>query len=213
MASEASSRERRAAKSETGRLETFADGVMAIAITLLILDVRVPPHAAGRLGAALLNQWPAYVGYVVSFLTVGIMWVNHHRMFTVIGRTDHWFLMLNVLFLMGVAFVPFPTTLVADALKAHGHPDLRIAALTYGATMVAMALLFNAVWLYASGRGNLLSADVDAEAERRKGRSYLIGPPSYLLATLLAFVSPAITLGAYAALAVFWMLPGSGPGA
>jgi len=79
--------------------------------------------------------------------------------------------------------------------------------------MVAMALLFNAVWLYASGRGDLLAADVDVEAERRKGRSYLIGPPVYLLATLLAFLSPAISLGAYAALAVFWMLPGSGPGA
>jgi len=130
MASQASSRERRASQSETARLETFADGVMAIAITLLILDVRVPPHAPGRLGAELLGQWPAYGGYAVSFLTIGIMWVNHHRMFTVIGRTDHWFLMLNVLFLLGVAFVPFPTALVADALKAHGHPDLRIAAIT-----------------------------------------------------------------------------------
>ena len=102
---------------DTSRLETFADGVFAIAITLLVLGIRIPA-ASDDLAKALAAQWPSFFAYVVSFLTIGIMWVNHHRMFTVNGRADHWFLMLNVLFLMGVAFVPFPTTVAPSAARS-----------------------------------------------------------------------------------------------
>src|SRR5207302_7293470 len=103
--------------SDTSRLETFADGVMAIAITLLILEVRVPHVAGARLGHELAHQWPSYAGYLVSFLTIGIIWVNHHHMFKLIERIDHGFLMLNVVFLIPIAFLPFPTALVADYIR------------------------------------------------------------------------------------------------
>jgi uncharacterized membrane protein len=100
---------------DTSRLETFADGVMAIAITLLILEIDVPHVGPGEsLAAALADQWPSYAGYVVSFLTIGIMWVNHHHMFKLIQRANHTFLVLNVIFLMVIAAVPRPTALVAD---------------------------------------------------------------------------------------------------
>src|SRR5438093_13582500 len=99
---------------DTGRLETFADGVMAIAITLLILEVRVPHVEARGLGAALARQWPSYAGFVVSFLTIGIIWVNHHHMFKLIARSTHAFLMLNVVFLMTICVLLWPTALVSD---------------------------------------------------------------------------------------------------
>jgi uncharacterized membrane protein len=99
---------------DTARLEMFADGVMAIAITLLILEVAVP-HVEGRsLASALARQWPSYVAFVVSFLTIGIIWVNHHHMFKLIARTNHAFLILNVLFLMTICILPWPTALLAD---------------------------------------------------------------------------------------------------
>src|SRR5438132_5145580 len=128
--------------SDTGRLETFADGVMAIAITLLILEVRVPlpPHRHPpellhwSLSSALAEQWPSYAGFVVSFLTLGVIWVNHHEMFKLIERATRGFLMLNVVFLMTISFLPFPTALVADYIR---NPDGRRAAtLVYGATMI-----------------------------------------------------------------------------
>jgi uncharacterized membrane protein len=93
----------------TARLETFSDGVIAIAITLLILEIKVPHPALGQsLADALAHEWPSYAAYVVSFLTIGIIWVNHHHMFTLIGRANHTFLMLNVVFLMFIAAIPFP---------------------------------------------------------------------------------------------------------
>ena len=101
---------------ETARIEAFSDGVFAIAITLLVLDLKVPRGMAeGRdLLAALVGQWPAYLAFVTSFATIGIMWINHHRMFTLIGRTDDGLLVLNGLLLLGVTFVPFPTGVLAE---------------------------------------------------------------------------------------------------
>src|SRR5207245_11552910 len=116
--------------SDTARLETFADGVIAIAITLLILDVKVP-HVAGTssLGHKLASQWPNFAGYAVSFITIGVVWVNHHHMFRLIERTNHAFLILNVLFLMAIAFIPWPTSLVATNM--HDPHGRTIAAARY----------------------------------------------------------------------------------
>jgi uncharacterized membrane protein len=195
--------------SDTARLETFADGVMAIAITLLILEVRVPQVPGARLSAALSRQWPSYAGYLVSFLTIGVIWVNHHHMFKLIERTNHAFLILNVVFLLTIAFLPWPTALVADYVR---DPSGRtLAAAVYGLTMVAVAVMFNVVWRYASGRGRLLLPGVDPVAIARSRRSYLSGPIGYAIATLLALANPFISLGIYAAFAVYWVLPGSGP--
>lgn len=189
----------------TARLETFSDGVIAIAITLLVLELKVPHAAEGQtLANALAEQWPSYAAYAVSFLTIGIMWVNHHHMFTLIERTDHRFLILNVIWLMTIAVVPWPTALVADQLR---EPDGRlVAALVYGGIMVAIAIMFSVVWRYAAKGNRLLDPNADRAAVERINRSYSLGPVSYLVAALLAFIEPRVSLGAYAAMAVFWSL-------
>jgi uncharacterized membrane protein len=196
--------------SDTGRLETFADGVMAIAITLLVLEIRVPTHEPGRLGHALLEEWPSYAAYVTSFLTIGVIWVNHHRMFKLIQRVTHSFLMLNVLFLMVVSFIPFPTALVAGAIKA--HDGVRAATFVYGGTMVLLAIMFNLVWGYASAGHRLLVPGLNPEVLRKGTRSYHKGPFLYLVLTLPAIFNPYISLAAFALLAGYWLLPSAGPG-
>jgi uncharacterized membrane protein len=197
-----------AVSSDTSRLETFADGVMAIAITLLILEVRVPPVGGRSLTTELAAEWPSYAGYAVSFLTIGIIWVNHHQMFKLIGRVTHGFLMLNVIFLMTIAFLPFPTALVADYIRI---PDSRTTAtVVYGLTMVAIAIMFNVVWRSASRDGRLLIDGVDRAGVERISKSYLGGPVAYTVATLLAFVNAFLSLGVFAAMALFWLLPSSG---
>src|SRR3954453_16907960 len=197
-----------AISSDTSRLETFADGVMAIAITLLILEVRVPPVGGRSLTTELAAEWPSYAGYVVSFLSIGIIWVNHHQMFKLIARVTHGYLMLNVIFLMTIAFLPFPTALVADYIRV---PDSRRAAtIVYGLTMVAIAVMFNVVWRSASRGRRLLVSGVDKIGLERISKSYLGGPIAYTVATLVAFVSPFLSLGIFAAVALFWLLPSSG---
>jgi len=142
---------------------------------------------------------------------IGIIWVNHHRMFKLIARTNHPFLMINVVFLMVVSFTPFPTALVADSLQT--HEGVRTATLVYGGTMIAMALMFNAVWLYAAARGgHLLEPGLDPAAIARGTRSYRLGPAIYVVVTLIAFVDPYVSLALFAAVALYWLLPGSGPG-
>jgi uncharacterized membrane protein len=191
--------------SDTSRLETFSDGVFAIAITLLILDVRVP-HVEHDLGRALLALWPNYVGYVVSFLTIGVLWINHHRMFRLIRRTDHVFLVLNTLFLMVVAFVPFPTAVVAEYIRV--PTERTVAAVAYGMTGIALAVMFNALWRYAAARDHhLLVEGLDRSAVRRSTRQYAFGPVAYITLTLVAFFAPLVSLTLFAALVVFYTFP------
>jgi TMEM175 potassium channel family protein len=192
--------------SDTGRLETFADGVFAIAITLLVLGIHLPAPDV-PLGPALLEQWPEFGAYVVSFLTIGIMWVQHHRLFTVIGRSNATFAMINVVFLLFIAFIPFPTDVVAQRL-ASGY-DVLGATLLYGATTVAIAAMFNVIWLYAASRGGHL-LDAAALAHRERPRGYWLGVPIYLGITLLALINPWLSLIGFAAFAVYWALPISG---
>ncbi len=194
---------------DTGRVETFADGVFAIAITLLVLGIAVP-KADVPLGPALLDQWPVFLAYIVSFLTVGIIWVNHHQLFTLIRHSNMTFAFINVVFLMFIAFVPYPTALVAERLSS--GVDARLATLLYGATMLMIAVMFNVMWLYANSRdGHLMAKDVGEQIRRAGARGYQYGPLVYLLITLLAFVNPLISLGLYLAYAVYWVLPVSGP--
>ena len=196
--------------SETARLETFADGVIAIAITLLILEIEVPEAGTGEsLAHALGRQWPSYAAYVVSFLTIGIIWINHHHLFGLIERANNTFLVLNVVFLMAIAALPWPTALVAEHLQ---NADNRATAtLVYGGTMVAIAIMFNVVWRYASSGGRLLPEGVDQNELERTNRAYLAGPIVYGLATLLALANAWVSLAIYAGLALFYTLPTSGP--
>jgi uncharacterized membrane protein len=194
---------------ETGRLETFADGVFAIAITLLVLGIRVP-SLDESLGPALAAQWPSFFAYAVSFLTIGIMWVQHHRLFTVIRRSNPTFAMINVVFLLFVAFVPYPTAVLAQRV-GHGS-DWTVATLLYGFTMVAIAVMFNAIWAYAASRdGHLLREGLDEAIRRVGARGYRYGPPLYAAITVLAFVNPLLSLIGFAAFAVYWSLPIAGP--
>jgi uncharacterized membrane protein len=189
---------------ETGRVEAFSDGVFAVAITLLILAViEHTPH--GQLGDELLDLWPAYLAYAVSFLTIGIMWVNHHMLFSLFARVDRPLLLINIFLLMLVAFVPFPTRVVAEF--ARSEPDRKAAALLYGLTMVITAILFFALWIYGSRRA--LRTDADPRFVSGITRSYLPGVPLYATATLLAFASPTASLIMFGLLAVFYAVSSS----
>lgn len=193
---------------ETGRLETFADGVFAIAITLLVLAIRLPTPDED-LVKALVRQAPEFLAYVVSFLTIGIMWVQHHRLFTLIRRSNPTFAMINVVFLMFIAFVPYPTAVLAQRLGS--NVNALEATLLYGGTMVAIATMFNAIWRYASARSGHLLVDLSADARRAEARGYRYGVPVYLLISALAFLNPLLSLAGFGAFAAYWALPISGP--
>ncbi len=191
---------------ETNRAEAFSDGVFAIAITLLILAVGIEQALAeGGLGRQLLDLWPAYIAYSVSFLTIGIMWVNHHAVFRQFARVDRTLLLLNILLLMLIAFVPFPTRIVAE--HARSADDRQAAALLYGTTMTITAILFFSVWYYGSRR--LLRPDADRREVSGITRSYLPGAPTYATATLIAFVSSTASLILFGVIALFYALSSS----
>jgi uncharacterized membrane protein len=183
----------------TSRLETFSDGVFAIAATLLILNVHV---TGAHLGQALGRAWPNYAAYAVSFLTIGIMWANHHGVFSQIDKVDRTFLMINIFFLMAVAFVPFPTVLVAEHLR---QSDLEDAALAYGFTLTVTASVYNVLWFYAMAGKRLLRDDADPQVVSGITRSFLPGPWIYLTATLVAFWKPTVSIVLYAAITAFYM--------
>jgi uncharacterized membrane protein len=194
--------------SETARLEAFSDGVFAIAITLLVLEIKVPPaHTAGGGGllAALGALWPSYIGYVITFITIGIMWVNHHAMFRYIRRADRWCLLINVAFLLCLSFLPFPTAVLAEHLN---DPEgRRVATVFYGAALTVMAILYNVLWWYGTRRGRLLGPDIDLEGVRTISKRYRFGPLLYAAATAIAFVNVAVSLTLHASLAVLFALP------
>lgn len=196
---------------ETGRVEAFSDGVFAIAMTLLVLDLKVPKavdHSGpgGLLLPALSRQWPAFAAYLTSFATILVMWVNHHKLFNHIRRTNGAFLFLNGLLLLFVTFVPFPTALVSEHLRS---PQARTAAAIYAGTYVVLAIAFNLLWRYASRGMRLLDPRTTRAQVEEINRHYGFGPALYLAAFLLAFVSVPASLGLCLGLAVFFAITGS----
>lgn len=196
---------------ETGRLEAFSDGVFAVAITLLVLNIRVPgidsPNKLlddAKLWQALLDEWPMLVAYGTSFATIGIMWLNHHRLFVHIKRTDTVLLLLNLLLLLVIVFIPVPTALLAEYLV---KPDQHAAAIVYSGTFLLMAICFNLLWRYASYHNRLLGKDVDTRVVAAINRQYLFGPLPYLIVFGLAWINtPASVLLSFI-LALFFALP------
>ncbi len=185
--------------------------MFAIAITLLVLDIRVPsgPEVAtpDALVRALGQLWPSYLGYLLSFVTVGIMWANHHNLMRYVAAVDHGLIIGNLALLVVVGFVPFPTALLAGTL---GGPTEQIGVLVYCATFVAIALGFNALWFVARRHGGqLLRADADPAAIASITRSYRLGPPGYLLAFVLALVNPIFGLAVIIGLVLLYLLPSS----
>lgn len=194
---------------ETARVEAFSDGVFAVAITLLALDIHVPRLDAlppGGLGPALLALWPSLLAYVMSFATILITWINHHRLFEQIRRRDHGLMVLNGLLLMVITLFPFATSLLAEYL-AHPGPNAKIAAAVYSAFSFVMAVFFNLLWRHASGGGRLLADDHDRHKARRITEQYRFGPLLYLAGLGLAFVSVPASVLVALLLALFFALP------
>jgi TMEM175 potassium channel family protein len=189
---------------DSGRVEAFSDGVFAIAITLLVLELAVPKlRASESLWSALGEQWPSYAAYVVSFLVIGIIWANHHTVFTLIVTVDRMLLFLNLLMLLVVAALPWPTALLAEYLDA-GGPNSHIAAAVYSGFMVAHALTFSVFWWYATRTGHLFHPHVDRAGARATRARFALGTLAYPVTVGLAFVSAPLTLAAHGVLAVYY---------
>jgi uncharacterized membrane protein len=189
------------------RVETFSDGVIAIAITLLVLDIHVPdPAAAESLGSRLAHQWPSYAAYVVSFVTIGIIWINHSAMLRRIVAVDHSVLFLNLVLLMTIGVLPFSTALMAAYLKADegGH----LAAAIYGGSFLAMGLAFFAMHQHLlRRRSGLLHEALTPDVRRWVLRRNAMGLVPYAIATLGAVLSPYLTLVICALVAGYYALP------
>ena len=193
--------------SQTTRTEAFSDGVFAIAITLLVLDLRVPVGedlAHQSLARALAHEWPSYAAYVTSFLVIGIIWVNHHSVFELIGRIDRVALFLNLLLLMSVVAIPFTTSLLAEYLTA-GGADARTAALVYSGVMFAMSLGFATLYTYVARHPALLADGVDAVAVRGSiVRFSAVGIALYVGTLIIAVISAPVCLAAHLAIALYY---------
>jgi uncharacterized membrane protein len=186
------------------RLEAFSDGVFAIAATLLVLELRVPSDTTD-LAAALLRLWPAYAAYLVSFLTIGIIWVNHHTLLEHCARVDRRFLYLNLLLLIAVGIVPFPTALVGQYILSENGATAALAVYGLGAVLIAIA--FTGVFLYATRDHRLVGDEATARWIRQEGRLFPIGLGAYSLGIALAFVAPLASLAVYGLTALFYAFP------
>ena len=189
--------------STTQRLEAFSDGVIAIAITLLVLQIRVPHVKNGSLLDALLHQWPSYIAFVISFVVIGIMWVSHHSMFEKIARVDRGLLFVNLTLLLGIAFLPFPTGLLADYVREGGQ-NSHIAAAIYSATMVVIGLAFMGMWAHLLARPHLLIDGIPEGGIRTALHRSAVGPIVYGLTIGLAFISAEACFVVYAMIAVYF---------
>lgn len=190
----------------TTRLETFSDGVFAIAATLLVLEFSVGGASGPQLGHELRHLWPSYLAYVTSFLTIGIIWINHHYCVQTIARSDRTFLFLNLLLLLTVGFLPFPTKLVAQYLQKPGEQD---AVYAYAATFVVMSIIYNSWWRYASTGRRLIRDSVPDSAVRAISRAFNPGVPMYAIVLLIAVFSPLASVILTFAIAAFYLPSGA----
>jgi uncharacterized membrane protein len=191
-----------AERGDTARVEAFSDGVFAIAITLLILEVRVEQGPDESLATALHHALPEIGAYAASFLQIGIMWANHHALFRLVDRVDQLLLLVNLLLLGCVSFLPLPTRLVAEHTSG---ADARTAVLLYGGTLTANAIAFNLIWRRVVRRG-LLVDGVRPAFIRDVDVRYLGGLAAYAAATLVAFASPLAAVLLTVALALMFLL-------
>jgi uncharacterized membrane protein len=185
------------------RTEAFSDGVMAIAITLLVLEIKVPavgPHES--LAHALAQQWPKYATFAVSFVTIGIMWINHHALFENIARVDRRLSFINLFLLMAISFVPFPTAVLGDYVRVshNGH----VAAAIYGVNMLLVGIGFLGMWIHLRARPELRVVDATDERIHAALRRTFVGPACYVVAIGVSFLSASVALVIYAAVALYF---------
>jgi uncharacterized membrane protein len=210
---------------DSRRAEAFSDGVFAVAITVLVFNLLgIGGHGlTAHPYHVLLTAWPNYFAYAVSFLTIGIMWVNHHAMFASITQVDRRLLIINLVLLMGVVAIPFPTALIAQELAVRtavaGKSGIgaaaaggQAAAVAYGVVMIAISIGYSAMWQYIARHPRQLGAARLMEQPRVANLQFSAGLFGYLAATLIAaFVSGLIALAIYGLLAIYYMfehLPG-----
>lgn len=192
---------------ETGRIEGFSDGVFAIAITLLVLDLHLPEENAITNGNDLLifvkNQWPTFLAFILSFFSIFIMWVNHHKIFKQIYSRNSAIMFANGLILFLVSAVSYPTALLARYFNGEASS---IVVAIYTGTFVLINLAFNLLWFLASRNKKLLRPGITDEAIRKIHNNYLYGLPIYLVALLFSFWIPAVSLMIILGLWIFWAL-------
>lgn len=187
---------------EVGRTAAFSDAVLAIAATLLVLDLRPPHLAPGQtLGRALAVQWPSYVALVSSFLVIGLIWIHHHRLFRLLDRADHTLLNLNLLLMLAVLIVPFPTALLAE------YPYERASAVLYTSVVALNALLFRLIWEHVRRHEGLLRPAIPAVVIGLIGLQYRIGVITYLVLVVVSFVSVHASIAGNILVAIFFALP------
>jgi uncharacterized membrane protein len=188
---------------ETTRVESFSDGVFAVAVTLLVLNLRDPGGTSG-LSHRLLALWPNYTAYAVSFLVIGITWVNHHDTFARLRVVDRALLFLNLLLLMAVALIPFPTALVAEHLQA--NHESHAAAVAYGLVLTLVGLAFTALWVRAARHPELLESPHDSDYAWSRARRSVTALCAYGAAALIGLLSAAFSLILIGAVAVYFSL-------
>jgi TMEM175 potassium channel family protein len=190
---------------DSRRAESFSDGVFAVAITVLVFNLlTIADKTAGDLTRqTFLHYWPAYFAYVVSFLTIGIMWLNHHTMLSAVRRVDRSVLVLNLLLLMGVVAIPFPTALVADHLN--NSIAGKVAAVTYGLVMIAIGVGFGSLWIYLAAHQHQLGARRRVRTPRLSTLRFTIGNAGYVCGTIIAVFAPVAALIIFGLLAVYYL--------
>jgi uncharacterized membrane protein len=190
----------------TSRLESFSDGVIAVAATLLVLNLIVPTPGGSPLARSLAREWPSYSAYAVSFFTIGIIWINHHVMIGRLRETDHSILILNLVLLLTIGLLPFATNVLSRYLtQSEGQ---RFAAAVYAGAFLLMSVAFATLnWHILMHRAHLLRKELPYDERRRILSRSVTGLGPYIAATGLAFVSQYVTLAICAALAIFYALP------
>jgi uncharacterized membrane protein len=188
----------------TSRVEAFSDGVLAIAITLLVIEIRPPEvHQGGSLADALWGLWPSYLAYLVSFLTIGVIWLNHHGIFQQVARVDGPLLVLNLNLLSWTALIPFPTAVVADNLAAGGEAA-HTAAAVYSGVLLLMGVAFGALFAWVTHDDRLLNRLPPPEVVRAARLRFMAGLVVYLVALAVSWVSAPVSLALAGLMALYY---------
>jgi TMEM175 potassium channel family protein len=193
---------------DTGRTEAFSDGVFAFAITLLVLDIGVPESGFDHLWRSIADQWPSYLGYATSFLTVGGIWLVHTGMFRRLQYANRRVMQVNLVLLMAVAFLPFPTTLVAEAIRNSSAE--RAAVIFYGGWLLVISLLYSALWSVIASDRSLLKPEVSEKEVDAIARATTPSLGFYLAVILLAFIAPRVAAFGYLIIAIVALLRARG---
>ncbi len=195
---------------ESGRVEAFSDGVLAIAITLLALDLKVPEGTPGTVVRQLLTQWPAYVAYLASFVYVGVIWVNHHALFARVGKVNGGVLWRNLILLLPASILPFPTATLAYAMQHGTLADQRAALTLYGLVAAAMGATWLLMFFYLDRHRELLRGDVPAGFFREERRRAALGILSPVIAIAIGVPLPGAALIVFLLVPIFYVVNAEG---